>query len=85
MFAFVGLEIDSESAKRTISMTLGGVFLGASTWWYLLSTSINIFRNKFRLRQLFMINRVSGIIIMALGLISFFDGLWQFISPLIFS
>jgi threonine/homoserine/homoserine lactone efflux protein len=85
MFAFVGLEINSESAHRTISATLGGVFLGTSFWWYILSTAINIFRNKFRLRQLLMINRVSGIIIMALGLISFFDGLWHLVFPFIFS
>jgi len=85
MFAFVGLEINAESAGRIISATLGGVFLGASFWWYILSTSINVFRNKFRLRQLFMINRISGIVIMALGLISFFDGFWQVISPYLFS
>lgn len=85
MFAFVGLEINSGSAGRIISATLGGVFLGASFWWYILSTSISTFRNRFRLRQLFMINRISGIIIMALGLISFFDGLWQIISPYILS
>jgi len=81
MFAFVGLEINAESANRMITATLGGVFLGAATWWFILSTSINIFRKKFRLRQLLMINRVSGIIIVAIGLISFFDGLLRFISP----
>jgi threonine/homoserine/homoserine lactone efflux protein len=81
MFAFVGLEINAESANRMITATLGGVFLGAATWWFILSTSINVFRKKFRLRQLLMINRVSGIIIVAIGLISFFDGLLRFISP----
>lgn len=81
MFAFVGLEINAESANRMITATLGGVFTGAATWWFILSTSINIFRKKFRLKQLLMINRVSGIIIIVIGLISFFDGLFRFISP----
>lgn len=48
-----------------------GVLLGASLWWYVLSTIINIFRKKFRLRSLFIINRVSGIIISVLGSLAF--------------
>ncbi|MGB5988801.1 MAG: LysE family transporter [Marinifilaceae bacterium] len=48
-----------------------GVLMGASLWWYILSTVINIFRKKFRLRSLFMINRVSGILISVLGILAF--------------
>lgn len=48
-------------------------------WWYVLSASINLFRNKLRLRQLIMINRVAGVIIMVLGLISLFEGLYRFL------
>ena len=81
MFAFVGLEVDSQAANRMITAALGGVFAGAATWWYLLSTGINIFRKKFRLRQLLMINRISGIIIIVIGLISFFEGVWRFLAP----
>lgn len=81
MFAFVGLDVDSQAANRMITAALGGVFIGASTWWYALSTGINIFRKKFRLRQLLMINRVSGIIIVVIGLISFFEGVWRFLAP----
>ena len=81
MFAFVGLDVDSQAANRMITTALGGVFVGAATWWYALSTGINIFRKKFRLRQLLMINRISGIIIIVIGLISFFEGVWRFLAP----
>lgn len=81
MFAFVGLDIDSQAANRVITVALAGVFVGASTWWYALSTGINLFRKKFRLRQLLMINRISGIIIIVIGLISFFEGAWRFLAP----
>lgn len=81
MFAFVGLEINAGSANRIITATLGGVFLGAASWWFILSTSINLFRKKFRLRQLLMINRISGVVIIIIGLISFFEGVWRFLSP----
>jgi len=81
LFALVGLNINADSGSMTISTVLWGVFVGAGIWWYSLSTSISLFRKKFRLKQLWMINRVSGIIIMALGLISTLKGAWIFISP----
>ncbi len=80
LFAFVGLDIDGSSSLKIISSVLAGVFAGAVSWWIILSTSINIFRNKFRLRQLLLINRVAGLVIMILGLISLLDGTWRFIS-----
>lgn len=71
--AFAGTSIfgGSEPTVFSESMVIIGVFLGASLWWYTLSTIINIFRKKFRLRSLFVINRVSGIVISILGLLMF--------------
>ncbi|MDP3437148.1 MAG: LysE family transporter [Bacteroidales bacterium] len=79
LFAFVGLNVDGSSSGDVIFAALLGVFLGANTWWIILSTSINIFRNKFRLKQLLMINRVAGVIIMVLGLFSVAEGSWRFL------
>ncbi|MFA6334423.1 MAG: LysE family transporter [Bacteroidales bacterium] len=83
MFALVGANVNGLSAERALSFTLWGVFLGATTWWFIFSTLINIFRNRFRLRQLLMINRISGIVIIVLGLISTFEGVWRFLVPLL--
>ena len=41
--------------------------IGGGLWWYTLSTLVNIFRKKFRLRVLITINRVSGVLITVLG------------------
>ncbi len=79
LFAFVGLNVDSSSSGDVIFAALLGVFLGANAWWIILSTSINIFRNKFRLKQLLMINRVAGIVIMVLGFFSVAEGAWRFL------
>lgn len=79
LFAFVGLNVDSSSSGDVIFAALLGVFLGANAWWIVLSTSINIFRNKFRLKQLLMINRVAGIVIMVLGFFSVAEGAWRFL------
>lgn len=81
LFALVGVKTDSSDGSFAISTVLWGVFVGASLWWYVLSASINAFRQKFRLKQLWMINKISGIVIMALGLISFINGIWKLISP----
>ena len=81
LFALVRLNINNTSGSMAISTVLWGVFVGAGLWWYALSTSINMFRKKFRLKQLWMINRISGIIIMALGMISTLKGVWIFILP----
>ena len=81
LFALVGLNINADSGSMAISTVLWGVFVGAGMWWYSLSTGISLFRNKFRLKQLWMINRISGITIMALGMISTLKGVWMFIVP----
>ena len=47
-----------------------GVFLGASFWWFLLTGFVNLFRHKFRLKQLWWMNKISGGIIIILILIA---------------
>jgi len=74
MFALLGLDIDKESGTVNIAIVLWGVALGASIWWFLLSWLISRFRKRFRIKQLWYINRIAGILIMILGIISLFDG-----------
>ncbi|MFY9116220.1 MAG: LysE family transporter [Bacteroidales bacterium] len=74
VFAFLGTSVDKSSGSIIISALLLGVFLGAALWWFLLSVFIDLFRKKFRLRQLWYINRVSGSAIMLLGLLASIKG-----------
>lgn len=68
MAVFAGTSVLGETPTfSTEIMLLIGVLLGGSAWWYTLSTIVNIFRKKFKLRVLITINRVSGIIITILG------------------
>lgn len=80
LFAFAGIDIGEKESGFIIASTLWGVFIGTISWWFTLSTTINIFRNKFRLRQLLLINRVAGVVIMVLGMISVFEGIARFIG-----
>lgn len=84
LFAVVGIDVTSgETSKFTIFSILWGVFAGATFWWFILSTTINVFRKKFRLKQLIMVNKISGIIIAVLGLISVISGAFGLLFPLI--
>ena len=83
MFAAVRLDMSAyspEESRHAIRLVLVGIFLGSALWWYLLSTLINVFRKKFRIKQLIIINKISGIVILALGVISFGEGLFLIIK-----
>lgn len=80
MFAFIGIDSGSYEFGLVLAPALLGVFIGTLGWWFTLSTVINMFRNKFRLKQLLVTNWIAGTIIMAIGIVSLFEGLIQIIK-----
>ncbi len=50
------------------ALLIAGVFLGAALWWFTLTFFISLLRNKFRPRHLLWMNRISGAVIVALGI-----------------
>jgi threonine/homoserine/homoserine lactone efflux protein len=44
-----------------------GVFLGSALWWLMLSGGVSLLRSRFDARARRLVNRVSGLIILALG------------------
>ena len=58
LFAAVGINVGESVSKSTLIATLWGVFAGSAAWWFALSTTINVFRKRFRIKQLMMINRL---------------------------
>lgn len=80
IFVFVGLFTSFELTNRDLNIynaiiAIIGVFLGASTWWFSLTSIVNRFRSKFRPRHLIMINRVAGSIILTLGVLAIVSAL----------
>ena len=47
-----------------------GIFLGSSLWWFSLTSIVNIYRDKFKIRKLWWLNKITGIIIFLFGLIA---------------
>lgn len=51
-------------------LIIGGFFGGASLWWFSLTILISLFRRSFRPHHMRTINRVAGVIIGLLGVIT---------------
>ncbi len=47
-----------------------GVFLGSALWWLILSGSVGVFRARFNTRALVWVNRLSGLVILAFGVLA---------------
>ncbi len=57
----------------SLGMILSGIFCGAISIWFVLSTFVNIFRKYFRLRVIFYINKIAGVIIILFGLFAVYN------------
>jgi len=60
-----------DAGKTEILTLISGVFMGAATWWLVLVTLVNLFRKKIRLKTLWYLNKVTGVLIFIFGLVVF--------------
>jgi threonine/homoserine/homoserine lactone efflux protein len=68
---FAGLEIGDACGDYDSALVLVlGVFTGSAAWWFLLSGGVGLFRTRFSPQALRWMNRVSGVIIVAFGLMA---------------
>lgn len=79
LFSYVGIDTTEQSTLFKTASTIAAVSAGATLWWFILSSVINIFRDKFRIRQLLVINKISGIIIIILGSATMASGIYELI------
>ena len=79
IFAGLGL-LNEESGFIQTSSIVFGVFAGSSIWWFFLSSLLSRFKSRFRLKSLWWLNKVSGILIFAFGLFAAVDLLIQWIK-----
>jgi len=67
--AFASLELVTPKPGLLASFAIvTGILAGGALYWLLLSSIINQFRNRFRLRILFRINRSAGVLIVVFGI-----------------
>ncbi|MDA3910551.1 MAG: LysE family transporter [Bacteroidales bacterium] len=67
--AFAGFGIiQHETSSISIFIMLLGVALGTLIWWVFLTWILSLLKKRIRLRHLFWINRIVGIVIIVIGL-----------------
>lgn len=63
---FAGLGVSTNSPKVMVA----GVFLGSLLWWFILSFSVGIFKDRMSSPAMTWINRISGITILIFGIVA---------------
>jgi threonine/homoserine/homoserine lactone efflux protein len=69
VFAGLGVGAD-QSALAGAGIVVFGVFTGSALWWFLLSSATSLLRSQIDALKLVWINRISGIIIAAFGVLA---------------
>jgi threonine/homoserine/homoserine lactone efflux protein len=69
VFAGLGLG-ETRGGYALASALVAGVFSGSALWWLVLSTGVSLLRSKLGLVALRRINRASGTIILAFGVVA---------------
>lgn len=68
---FAGLGIGgAASGYFSPALLVAGVFAGSMLWWLILCSTVNALREKLRLQQLALVNKLSGIILIVFGLMA---------------
>lgn len=78
LFAFFGLAKDSPQTWR-VAPTILSVSAGSVTYWFLMSWLLSRFRNRFRMNTILWISRITGAIIVIIGIALFVQGLFKVI------
>lgn len=69
IFAGAGIAT-TVTAYDSAAVMVGGVFLGSSAWWLLLSGGVSLLRGRITPRLLHWINRFSGAILVIFGFLA---------------
>ncbi|WP_372774284.1 LysE family translocator [Mangrovibacterium sp.] len=69
VFASSGIVFQMDQPSLAFAM-VAGVFLGANSWWLTLTGLVSLFRHKFNLRVLWWFNKVAGVIIVVLVIVT---------------
>lgn len=74
---FAGLGVVSTHGNfLSAGILVFGVFSGSALWWLLLSSGVGLFRKKFTPSGLAWVNKISGLIITAFGLVALLSLRW---------
>ena len=67
---FAGFGLGAYASYAAASAMVLGVFLGSALWWIILSGSVGLLRSRLNQTWMRWVNRISGTMILAFGLIA---------------
>jgi threonine/homoserine/homoserine lactone efflux protein len=83
--ALASIDIVSvESPILSSLFVISGVFIGALLWWGLLISFVDLFRKRFRLKQLWWINKIAGVLIAGFGIFAIIAIFYVFFKQMYF-
>ena len=75
IFLFLGIfakfSFVEEMSIAKLMIGIVSIFVGAATWWFLLVSIVNLFRNKINVRGLGIINKIMGVALIVLAALAF--------------
>ncbi len=83
IFLYIGLFaqynfVTSESHFIEIAIGIISVFVGAGLWWFLLTLLASIFRKRFNIRGLWILNKATGCLIFVIALVALISSISGF-------
>lgn len=78
LFAFFGITDESPSTWHVAPILLS-VAGGSVFYWFLISWGLGHFRNKFKMSTILWISRVTGALVVIIGIVLLFQGLFKII------
>ena len=78
LFAFFGIG-PLDSSDWRVAPIIISVSLGSAFYWFVTTWLLSRFRKKFRLRTILWINRITGAIIVIIGIVLMGEGLFRII------
>jgi threonine/homoserine/homoserine lactone efflux protein len=61
--AYASIGVKNSFNIESLMILIGGISAGAALWWFGLVSIISIFKKRFKLRQLWWINKITGTLI----------------------
>lgn len=79
LFAFFGIGPDDGKEGLAVLPLIAAVFAGATLYWFSITAVLEHFRKRIRLRSILWINRITGIIVIIIGVALIGESLYRVI------
>lgn len=68
---FAGMNVgEVKSGFFNLFVLVGGVLAGTSSWWFVLSSFVSFWRHRFRLKIIWWMNKLAGVIVFFIGIVA---------------